>query len=71
MGGRLDGVTKRDDDNAATVRARLRTFHAQTEPLIHFYQEAGLLKEVDGRGEVASVTTHTLTAARALHNAIA
>ncbi|MEY4200548.1 MAG: hypothetical protein RLZZ265_2288, partial [Verrucomicrobiota bacterium] len=62
---------QRDDDNAATVRARLRTFHAQTEPLIHFYQEAGLLKEVDGRGEVASVTTHTMAAARALQNTIA
>jgi adenylate kinase len=61
---------QRDDDNAATVRARLRTFHAQTEPLIHFYQDAGLLKEVDGRGDVASVTTHTLAAARALQNTI-
>jgi len=61
---------QRDDDNPATVRARLRTFHAQTEPLIHFYQDAGLLKEVAGQGDLAAVTAHTLAAAHAVRNTI-
>lgn len=61
---------QRDDDNPATVRARLKTFHAQTEPLIQFYRDAGVLTTVAGQGEVASVTAHTLAAARALQNAI-
>lgn len=59
---------QRDDDNPATVRARLRTFHAQTEPLIHFYRDAGLLKEVAGQGDLAAVTAHTLAAAHAVQN---
>ena len=46
---------QRDDDNPVTVRARLVTFHAQTEPLIEFYSELGLLQTVDGEGDVAEV----------------
>jgi len=61
---------QRDDDQPDTVRARLRTFHAQTEPLIQFYRDAGLLAQVEGQGPLASVTAHTLAAARALENAI-
>ncbi|MEN9573917.1 MAG: hypothetical protein RL514_1772 [Verrucomicrobiota bacterium] len=61
---------QRDDDNPATVRARLKTFHAQTEPLVQFYRDAGLLTQVEGQGEVASVTAHTLAAARALQNVV-
>ena len=33
---------QRDDDKPETVRARLETFHRQTEPLISYYREAGL-----------------------------
>ena len=61
---------QRDDDNPATVRARLKTFHAQTEPLDQFYRDAGLLTQVDGLGEVASVTAQMLAAARALQNVL-
>jgi len=61
---------QRDDDNPGTVRARLRTFHAQTEHLIHFYRDAGLLREVAGEGPLASVTARTLATARAVQNAI-
>lgn len=61
---------QRDDDNPATVRSRLKTFHAQTEPLIQFYRDAGLLTQVDGQGEVTAVTARTLAAANVLQNAI-
>ena len=41
----------RSDDNPETVRERLRVYHEQTEPLIAYYDERGLLRRVDGRGD--------------------
>ncbi|NBV23650.1 MAG: adenylate kinase [Proteobacteria bacterium] len=66
-GGKL---YQRDDDNPATVRARLRTFHAQTEPLIRFYRDAGLLTTVNGLEDVPAVKAHMLAAARGVENAV-
>jgi adenylate kinase len=57
---------QRDDDNPATIRARLKTFHAQTGPLLGYYQVSGLVAEVAGEGDVATVTARTLAAAEAL-----
>ncbi len=57
---------RRDDDNPDTIRARLKVFHLQTEPLIDYYSEAGLLHELDGEGDVADVTGRTLEAASRL-----
>jgi len=62
-GGALE---QRADDNPATIRARLKTFHAQTAPLIQYYKAAGLLLEIDGQGEVAVVKERTAAAARRL-----
>ena len=54
----LNGVTtcakcgetliQRDDDKAETVLSRLHVYHQQTEPLIDFYTNRGLIKTVDG-----------------------
>ena len=41
-------LTIRKDDKPETVRARLATFHAQTEPLKEFYGAQGKLKCIDG-----------------------
>ena len=41
-------LIQRDDDKAETVLSRLTVYHAQTEPLIDFYTQRGLLKPVDG-----------------------
>ena len=38
----------RKDDAAETVRNRLKTFHAETEPLKSFYEGLGVLKLVKG-----------------------
>lgn len=38
---------QRSDDQPATVRARLGTFHAQTKPLLDYYRKLGLLREFD------------------------
>ena len=38
----------RDDDKPETVKNRLEIYHEQTQPLIDFYTEKGVLKTVDG-----------------------
>ena len=38
----------RDDDKPETVKNRLEIYHDQTQPLIEFYTEKGVLKTVDG-----------------------
>ena len=44
-GGKL---IQRDDDKAETVLSRLSVYHAQTAPLIDYYDARGLLRRVDG-----------------------
>ena len=41
-------LVQRADDKPETVKARLATYHEQTQPLIDFYKKEGILKEVDG-----------------------
>ena len=38
----------RDDDKPETVQKRLDVYHEQTQPLIDYYNKAGILKSVDG-----------------------
>jgi adenylate kinase len=56
----VDGsrLIQRDDDAEETVRKRLSVYHAQTEPLIGFYEERGLLKRFDGRRPPNEVHDH-------------
>ena len=46
----------RNDDAAETVANRLKTYHAQTEPLKGFYAEKGILVAVDGHRSVEETT---------------
>ncbi len=48
--------TRRADDNAETVKSRLKTYHEQTSPLLPFYESRGLLAVVDGDQEMGAVT---------------
>ena len=41
-------LTIRKDDNPETVKDRLVVYHRETEPLIAFYEEKGLLRRIDG-----------------------
>jgi adenylate kinase len=41
-------LEQRADDNENTVRRRLAAYHAQTAPLVAFYEERGLLRKVSG-----------------------
>jgi adenylate kinase len=47
---------RRKDDNAETVAARLKEYHAETAPLIAYYRRTGKLKSVDGMAEIDRVT---------------
>jgi adenylate kinase len=60
----IDGsqLVQRDDDRAETVRRRLEVYHAQTEPLINYYEERGLLWRFDGTQPPDQVHAHLLAA---------
>lgn len=49
-------LTVRKDDAAETVRARLETFHRDTEPLKAFYEARGKLKSVENRPSIEATT---------------
>jgi adenylate kinase len=46
---------RRKDDNEEVVRARLKAYHAQTKPLIGYYEKQGKLRSVDGMAEIGAV----------------
>ncbi len=45
----------RDDDKAETVSNRLKIYHDQTQPLIDYYTQKGILKTVDGTMDMKDV----------------
>ena len=51
-------LVQRDDDREETIRNRLQVYHAQTEPLIDYYDRAGLLRRFDGNRNANEVHTH-------------
>ncbi len=51
-------LIQRDDDKEETIRKRLEVYHSQTEPLIDYYDRAGLLRRFDGRRSPDEVHDH-------------
>jgi len=49
-------LVQRPDDRLEVIGQRLKTYHEQTVPISAYYREQGLLKEVDGEGEIDSVS---------------
>ncbi len=49
--------SRRADDNAETVKARLKAYHVQTSPLLPYYEKKGLLMVIDGDRDMDVVTT--------------
>ncbi len=49
------GLILRDDDKPETVEKRLCVYHEQTQPLIDYYTNAGILKTVDGTVDIEDV----------------
>lgn len=48
-------MKRRADDNAETVRERLKAYHAQTAPLIAYYEGKGVLQRIDAMGAIADI----------------
>lgn len=47
----------RADDNAETLRRRLKVYNQQTAPVLPYFKERGLLRGVDGMQDIEDVTT--------------
>jgi adenylate kinase len=56
----MDGskLIQRDDDRPETVKKRLDVYHEQTEPLIEWYEDRGLLRRFDGTRSPDEVHDH-------------
>ena len=51
----------RSDDTPDVIRNRQKIYWEQTAPLLDFYQKKGILKDVDGLGEISEITERILT----------
>jgi adenylate kinase len=56
----VDDVTgepliQRSDDNAEALKKRLATYHAQTVPVVGYYQKTGIWKPIDASQEPGQV----------------
>ena len=47
--------TRRPDDTEEVVRASLKAYYAQTEPLIGYYEQQGKVASVDGMADIETV----------------
>jgi adenylate kinase len=51
-------LVQRDDDKPEVIENRLRVYHKNTEPLIDYYDEQGLMRRIDGTRPAAEVHDH-------------
>lgn len=56
-GGHLQA---RHDDRPETVRARLKVYHEQTDPVVDFYRDRGVLSEIDGTASIEAAAEEIL-----------
>jgi adenylate kinase len=59
-------LIQRDDDSEETIRRRLEVYHAQTAPLIDYYEDTGLLRRFDGTRSPDEVHRHLRATAATL-----
>jgi adenylate kinase len=48
-------LVQRDDDNEDTIANRLTVYKEQTEPLVQYFDRKGLLRTIDGEGDMADI----------------
>jgi adenylate kinase len=53
----------RSDDTREVIANRLANYRAETEPAVAAYRERGILRDVDGEGDIADVRERVLAAA--------
>jgi adenylate kinase len=51
---------QRADDNEETVKSRLDTYNDNTAPLIDYYRDKGVLKDVNGQGAIDEIFQNIL-----------
>ena len=56
----IDGskLVQRDDDAPEVIEERLRVYHDQTEPIVGYYEDRGMLKRFDGTRNPTEVHDH-------------
>ena len=57
---------QRDDDREETIMNRLKVYDNQTAPLVSYYRERGLLREIDGVGGVEEIGKRVVLALEAV-----
>lgn len=48
-------LIQRPDDNVETATKRIKTYKAETEPVIGYYREKGLIKDIDGNRSIQDI----------------
>ncbi len=70
VAGRCDkdasALSQREDDKPDTVRRRLDVYRQQTAPLIGYYRQTGILRELNGEQTIEQVTAAVVQIAQAL-----
>jgi adenylate kinase len=51
-------LIQRDDDKPEVVKNRLKVYHDQTEPLVDYYDQQGLMRRIDGTRDATDVHDH-------------
>jgi adenylate kinase len=55
-------LLQRDDDREETISARLKVYDKQTVPLVDYYRQRGILREIDGVGSVDDIRNRLIKA---------
>ena len=55
-------LLQREDDHEEVIRERLKNYHNHTKTLLDYYKEEGVLKEVNGEGDIAEVFSRLIRA---------
>ncbi len=55
-------IEGRADDNEGVIRHRLALYHEQTQPVVDRYLDRGIVRQVDGLGDIDDVTERVLNA---------
>ncbi|HSK37482.1 MAG TPA: adenylate kinase [Actinomycetota bacterium] len=56
LAGRAEEQDRAEDEDEGAIRRRLELFDRETEPLLAFYKDRGLLARVDAKGDPDEVT---------------
>ncbi len=59
-----DEFERRTDDNEETIWPRLAAYHEQTEQVLPYYRNAGILVEIDGNREIEEINREIETILR-------